>query len=70
MIIIVILIVHTLLNKYKHIFGKKIELFQKSELPNYFKALKVNDCEEFLQEEKEFRKIGFKMLDDNAVSKI
>lgn len=39
-------------------------------MPNYFNSLKYNDCQEFLEDEEQFRRLGFKCLDDQARNKI
>jgi len=39
-------------------------------LPNYYVSLKFGDCREFLEDENNFRSLGFKCLDDQAVKKI
>jgi|TARA_B110000285_G_C15107497_1_gene608902 hypothetical protein len=39
-------------------------------IPNYYTSLKFDDCREFLEDENNFRKMGFKCLDDQAVKKI
>jgi hypothetical protein len=39
-------------------------------LPNYYTSLKYIDCKDFLEDEKNYRKLGFKCLDDGAVKKI
>jgi hypothetical protein len=39
-------------------------------LPNYYTSLKFGDCREFLEDETNFRKLGFKCLDDAAVKRI
>lgn len=44
--------------------------FQDNMLPNYFTSLKFNDCQEFLEDEEQFRRLGFKCLDDQAIVKI
>ena len=39
-------------------------------LPNYYTSLKFGDCREFLDDEHNFRNLGFKCLDDQAVKRI
>ena len=46
-------------------------LTQEKMLPNYWSALKVQDCEELLEDETHFRKKGgFAMLDETVVDKL
>ena len=56
--------------KYIKVLKIASDRLKESRLPNYFKSLKASDCEEFLDEEEAFRKMGFTMLDDNAVENV
>lgn len=55
---------------YKKIVSEHAIEAQNNMLPNYYTSLKFIDCKEFLEDEANFRKMGFKCLDDQAVKKI
>jgi len=54
---------------YKYVTESHIDS-QNNMLPNYYTSLKFGDCREFLEDEANFRNLGFKCLDDQAVRKI
>ena len=67
--VIVTLVGYSLYSKLAKVSKEESDRFTKQET-NYFKSLKLNDCDEFIEEEKAFRDMGFRMLDDNALAKI
>jgi hypothetical protein len=52
---------------YRVGFGSKTVSFAEQSLPNYFKTLKLSDCNDFLESEKEFQRHGFRVLDDHTI---
>ena len=67
--VIVTLAFNSLYDRFDKVSKEEAERFTKRET-NYFKSLKLIDCDEMLEEEKAFRRMDFKMLDDSALEKI
>ena len=66
---VVFIVQHALIKFNRYKIMNNID-FSDSEIPDYFKALKQIDREEFVEEEIAYRKLGFKYLDDQSFEEL
>ena len=63
-LVILYLMIEKAYHYYKKIVSEHAIEAQNNMLPNYYTSLKFIDCKEFFEDEANFRKMGFKCLDD------
>jgi len=68
-IIVLSFIVYECILRFKELYASADVHFQHSRLPNYFSALRRQDCEEFVEDEELFKQFGFNILNEEAMEK-
>ena len=66
---VAVLIHEISIKKFKNIFKSDYRSTRHQLMPDYFQALKNHDAEEFIDEEYEFRKLGYKSLEEDVLHK-